>query len=364
MAPGLMVSRSFGDATAHSVGVSAFPSVTVRHIKKQDLVILVGSDGIWDMVPSGDAVRACIPLCATPEVGAKTIETMALNAWKEKLNADNIVIAMVTLLDSEGIPDQGARRPKLTGVPRSMIQEIKNSPEYSRFDVIVPPEAVESLTYIDEDNQQEAQGVKLMPGGGREASRTFRVKHSSESAKNVSLNASKVMEADDGDADEWKTNTYGSSNNVSIAHYSNTNDPPAISPQKTASGKKSIESFSKKASPGEDDGFSAAIIPDTMSQLTPPRQISIKKITRDGSFSSPEGKIARTGSRTGSRTNSGSGPRSPAVANESHPQRLNVEPSVDPEFRSKSRIAFPSLDGERASSPSPADRTISIGRKR
>ena len=51
-APGLAVSRSFGDYLARSVGVLSDPEVTSHYLRKSDRFLIIASDGIWDVVSS------------------------------------------------------------------------------------------------------------------------------------------------------------------------------------------------------------------------------------------------------------------------------------------------------------------------
>jgi len=41
------MSRSFGDRVAHTVGVSTEPSIKKYTIRKEDLFVVMGSDGVW-----------------------------------------------------------------------------------------------------------------------------------------------------------------------------------------------------------------------------------------------------------------------------------------------------------------------------
>lgn len=46
-APGLAMSRSFGDRVAHTVGVSSEPTVKKYVMQPTDRFLILGSDGIW-----------------------------------------------------------------------------------------------------------------------------------------------------------------------------------------------------------------------------------------------------------------------------------------------------------------------------
>ena len=54
---GLAMSRSLGDAIVHTVGVSAEPEITDHEIQDADAFIVMGTDGVWDVVDNNQAVE-------------------------------------------------------------------------------------------------------------------------------------------------------------------------------------------------------------------------------------------------------------------------------------------------------------------
>lgn len=50
--PGLAMSRSLGDQVAHMVGVWHYPDITTLDITKDDLYLIIASDGIWEFISS------------------------------------------------------------------------------------------------------------------------------------------------------------------------------------------------------------------------------------------------------------------------------------------------------------------------
>jgi len=54
--PGLAVSRSLGDLTGHEVGVGETPEISLKSIDPQDEFVLVGSDGVFDVINSAEIV--------------------------------------------------------------------------------------------------------------------------------------------------------------------------------------------------------------------------------------------------------------------------------------------------------------------
>ena len=56
-APGLAMSRSFGDGVAHSVGVISEPEITEYSFLHEDKFIILASDGIWEFISSDECVN-------------------------------------------------------------------------------------------------------------------------------------------------------------------------------------------------------------------------------------------------------------------------------------------------------------------
>ena len=54
--PGLAVARSLGDCYGHECGVSEEPQVSYRILEDTDEFIVMGSDGIWDVMNSVEIV--------------------------------------------------------------------------------------------------------------------------------------------------------------------------------------------------------------------------------------------------------------------------------------------------------------------
>jgi serine/threonine protein phosphatase PrpC len=55
--PGLAMSRSFGDQVAASVGVTCEPEIKEWNFTKEDCFMILASDGIWEFIPSEEAVN-------------------------------------------------------------------------------------------------------------------------------------------------------------------------------------------------------------------------------------------------------------------------------------------------------------------
>ena len=85
MRPGLAVSRSFGDVIASSVGVSSEPEVRIRELDGLDRFIVVGTDGVWDVMNNVDVVKL-VGRCfdrGNVENAADELMKKCLQRWKK-----------------------------------------------------------------------------------------------------------------------------------------------------------------------------------------------------------------------------------------------------------------------------------------
>jgi serine/threonine protein phosphatase PrpC len=82
-APGLAMSRAFGDYCVKDYGVISAPEVTRRRITARDQFVILATDGVWDVLSNEEAVRV---VAATPdrEKAAKRLVECAVRAWRRK----------------------------------------------------------------------------------------------------------------------------------------------------------------------------------------------------------------------------------------------------------------------------------------
>lgn len=59
--PGLAMTRSFGDGVACRVGVNAEPEMSEFDLTKDDKVMLLASDGVWEFLKNEDVGRIIYP---------------------------------------------------------------------------------------------------------------------------------------------------------------------------------------------------------------------------------------------------------------------------------------------------------------
>ncbi|CAI5722175.1 unnamed protein product [Peronospora destructor] len=94
--PGLAMSRSLGDAVAHTAGVLSEPEITSRWLDKSDRCLIVVTDGLWEFMSSEEC---------PPKVAVDLLIKEANRRWmKEEQVSDDITI-IVAYIDTGGSKD-------------------------------------------------------------------------------------------------------------------------------------------------------------------------------------------------------------------------------------------------------------------
>ena len=52
----MAVARTLGDLHGHKIGVSSEPEIEVWDIDPNDVFVVIGSDGVWDVISSAESV--------------------------------------------------------------------------------------------------------------------------------------------------------------------------------------------------------------------------------------------------------------------------------------------------------------------
>lgn len=82
--PGLAVARSIGDIVAHEVGVSCDPEVFEKELDADDHFIVIGSDGVWDVLSSCETVGFIFSIMETTDkkFAAQKLVEECRNRWE------------------------------------------------------------------------------------------------------------------------------------------------------------------------------------------------------------------------------------------------------------------------------------------
>ena len=96
--PGLVMSRTFGDLEAKKIGVISEPDITLKKIDNNSKFVVLGSDGLWDVVKPYDIIRIVRPYFNKNDVegACQTLMKKAIQQWeKDKEERDDITIIII-----------------------------------------------------------------------------------------------------------------------------------------------------------------------------------------------------------------------------------------------------------------------------
>ncbi|CAD8179723.1 unnamed protein product [Paramecium pentaurelia] len=102
--PGLAMSRSLGDLVAASIGVSQIPQLKlINMVNKEDLFIVLGSDGIWEFLDNQTIAELVYPFYQKddPQGACQKIIQEAVAAWKAHSQGIDDITAIVIFFQYE-----------------------------------------------------------------------------------------------------------------------------------------------------------------------------------------------------------------------------------------------------------------------
>lgn len=100
--PGLAMSRSLGDVVAHSVGVECTPEIKEFNLTKDDKILVIASDGLWEFMSNKQVLDVILPFYRDdrnrPGKAIEKLVQVSTNKWsKEEGVVDDITIIVVYL---------------------------------------------------------------------------------------------------------------------------------------------------------------------------------------------------------------------------------------------------------------------------
>ena len=105
--PGLAMSRSIGDLAAKKIGVISIPVCTSHEIsRKHDLFIVVGSDGLWDVMDNEDVtdfVECYRSKCSTETLGNNGEEVTVFNSCIAQILAEEARLRWYSIVEAEDV---------------------------------------------------------------------------------------------------------------------------------------------------------------------------------------------------------------------------------------------------------------------
>ena len=96
--PGLVMSRTFGDLEAKKIGVISEPDIIIKKIENNAKYIVLGSDGLWDVVKPYDVIRIVRPFYNKGDIegACQTLMKKANQQWyKDNEERDDITFIVI-----------------------------------------------------------------------------------------------------------------------------------------------------------------------------------------------------------------------------------------------------------------------------
>lgn len=99
--PGLAMTRSFGDSVAHSVGCCADPEMNEYVFGKDDKVVVIASDGVWEFLENIDVAKIVYPfyLQKNAEGAAENLVRASFKRWRKEESVIDDITCIVIFLD-------------------------------------------------------------------------------------------------------------------------------------------------------------------------------------------------------------------------------------------------------------------------
>uniref|UniRef100_A0A061RK87 protein-serine/threonine phosphatase n=1 Tax=Tetraselmis sp. GSL018 TaxID=582737 RepID=A0A061RK87_9CHLO len=111
--PGLAMSRSLGDITAHSIGVIAKPERTHYRVLPEDLFVVFASDGIWQVMSNKEVVQFVYMYMNMRDEVHTCADALSLHAqdmWKAKMEEVIVDDIGVAILHFKELPPPKVKR--------------------------------------------------------------------------------------------------------------------------------------------------------------------------------------------------------------------------------------------------------------
>jgi serine/threonine protein phosphatase PrpC len=91
-----------GDRIATKVGVICDPEIKEYKITKQDKLVVVASDGVWEFLSNMDVAKIVYPYFEknAPEAAANALVKEALKTWKKEEEVVDDITGVIIFLDS------------------------------------------------------------------------------------------------------------------------------------------------------------------------------------------------------------------------------------------------------------------------
>ena len=112
------MTRSFGDTVAHSVGCNAEPEMGEYSFSKDDKVVVIASDGVWEFLENIDVARIVYPfyLQKNAEGAAENLVRASFKRWRKEESVMGSLSCQKVLFRGCQAGSSSATRPATSGL--------------------------------------------------------------------------------------------------------------------------------------------------------------------------------------------------------------------------------------------------------
>ena len=95
------MTRSMGDSVAARAGVVAYPEVTQFELAREDKIVVIASDGIWEFLSNNEVARIIFPFFEkrNAEGAAEALVKEAFKRWRREEEVIDDITCIIVFLD-------------------------------------------------------------------------------------------------------------------------------------------------------------------------------------------------------------------------------------------------------------------------
>ena len=165
--PGTAFTRSLGDAIAEELGVFAEPEMLTREVTKEDQIIVLASDGVFEFLTNQSVIDICAKF-SDPLEACRAVVAEAYELWLQyELRTDDITIICLFIDEVNDSKDllnsyisSSSRMLQMTSEsPASMLED---SPGDDEVDAMVPTEGLRPVrAHLSKEKSKLIQQMKI-----------------------------------------------------------------------------------------------------------------------------------------------------------------------------------------------------------
>ena len=123
--PGLSLSRSIGDLEGKKIGIISEPEIVTKNISHNSKFIVIGSDGLWDVIQPYDVSRILRSYFNKGDIdgASKILLRKAEQIWKKRNEERDDITIIVVFIGKPNIPTQKENYNILNEIKENMHEE-------------------------------------------------------------------------------------------------------------------------------------------------------------------------------------------------------------------------------------------------